>query len=392
MSFGRGHRPTYLLAPIVLALTALPVRAEPRPPAPAPTARRDANDTPWFQVAGVAANDALNIRAAPGASFEVLGTIPPDGQEILGTGRTMPVGASLWREVVYAGVRGWVNGRFLQVTGGPSTDALPAPEQPPPAAPAPPAPAARPEAPRWQPRPGARAGRTARTAAPPPAVRAAAEPAVPTAGGPGAAPQGAGLGAPVEGGGLGAAAPQGGGLGAPVEGGGLGAPAAQGGFLGAPPPAGAAAMGGLGGPAPPVPAAAPPSTAMAVPVDSNAGAAGPGLEQRLVCYLTPPLWRLEINQGGPAFCDDRCDDRGVELRTGPAAPIKGQANAWNVDIRRADATVFGSVALRRTGSCQDDLVPDPYPYEVMLRRPGRKDTRGCCKGLAGAPGEGAPTR
>jgi hypothetical protein len=281
MPRGRGHNPLYLLAPVLLALAAAPVEAAPRPAAP--PAQPEAADAPWFQVAGVAADDVLNIRAAPGASYPVVGTIPPDAREVAGTGRTAPVGPSLWREVVYGRMKGWVNSRFLVESADPR---IPAPD--PPAA-----------------------------EAPPPS------------------------------------------------------PAAE-----APPPSAPATL---------------PTSALPMPVDPDAQGAGEGLERRLVCYLTPPLWRLEINQGGPAFCDDKCDG-GADLRTGPPAPVKGKPNAWNVDIRRPDATVFASIALERTGTCQDEMVPDPYPYEVTLRRPGKKPTRGCCKGLPGAAGENAPTR
>ena len=66
-----------------------------------------------FAVRGVAPNDVLNMRSGPSPRHEVVGAIPPDAVAVYPVGRTVRFGPSVWREVSYNGVRGWVNGRFL---------------------------------------------------------------------------------------------------------------------------------------------------------------------------------------------------------------------------------------------------------------------------------------
>lgn len=85
----------------------------------APRAIAPAHALDEYRVSGVAANDALNMRddVADVESISrvpVIGTIPWDGSGILATGVTVKIGASLWREVRYGGVTGWVNARFLK--------------------------------------------------------------------------------------------------------------------------------------------------------------------------------------------------------------------------------------------------------------------------------------
>jgi len=92
---------------LFLAL-ALPLRAEVLPA--------------WYDVTGVAAGDVLNIRPAPDAGAEVIGTLAPDatGVEILSA-------AGGWG-LVNAGDRsGYVAMRFLKREGGPDWNALETP-------------------------------------------------------------------------------------------------------------------------------------------------------------------------------------------------------------------------------------------------------------------------
>ncbi len=67
-------------------------------------------------VVGVAHDDVLNLRAAPGASQEILEGIPPlyDSLTALGNARELP---SLWIEVDYEGTEGWVNLRYIAYLG-----------------------------------------------------------------------------------------------------------------------------------------------------------------------------------------------------------------------------------------------------------------------------------
>jgi hypothetical protein len=84
--------------------TSVPV--PPPPPAPESTG-------PRFVVHGVAPSDVLNMRAGPSPTDDVVGTIPPDASGVISVGGHRQVGSSVWREVSYGGVRGWVNARFL---------------------------------------------------------------------------------------------------------------------------------------------------------------------------------------------------------------------------------------------------------------------------------------
>ena len=72
-----------------------------------------------FAVQGVADNDVLNIReriegAGDVGSVRIVGKIPAHANDVAGTGLTVMVGGSRWHEVVFRGVKGWVNGRYLK--------------------------------------------------------------------------------------------------------------------------------------------------------------------------------------------------------------------------------------------------------------------------------------
>lgn len=66
-----------------------------------------------FVVRGVDQNDVLNVRSEPGPKSPLVGTIPPETKGVLTTGNRRQLGPSVWREVIYGDVRGWVNERFL---------------------------------------------------------------------------------------------------------------------------------------------------------------------------------------------------------------------------------------------------------------------------------------
>lgn len=83
-----------------------------------------------YRVIGVAANDSLNIRegvpfAASISEAPVIGTIPPDAAGVVETGVSVTIDSSLWREVRYGGVTGWVNARYLERVGHLFGDRLP---------------------------------------------------------------------------------------------------------------------------------------------------------------------------------------------------------------------------------------------------------------------------
>jgi peptidoglycan/xylan/chitin deacetylase (PgdA/CDA1 family) len=107
-----------------------------RPDAAAATPRyREEPPTNW-DVTGVAAGDVLNVRAGPGITFSVTGTLAANTVKLESTGRIADVGDQLWRELLVPGdASGWVNAAYL--TGhqpvpapkppAPSPDPAPAP-------------------------------------------------------------------------------------------------------------------------------------------------------------------------------------------------------------------------------------------------------------------------
>lgn len=83
-----------------------------------------------YKVTGVAGGDVLNIRdgidsAQQVSSAPIVGSIPPDTEGVLGTGVTIEVGGSLWRQVVHRGIKGWVAARYLTEMQDNAFDVLP---------------------------------------------------------------------------------------------------------------------------------------------------------------------------------------------------------------------------------------------------------------------------
>jgi hypothetical protein len=74
-----------------------------------------AGDT--LAVVGVAFDDSLNLRAAPGVGQEILAKLDPleDGLKALGNARRLP--NSIWYEVEHAGTDGWVSSSFVAYLG-----------------------------------------------------------------------------------------------------------------------------------------------------------------------------------------------------------------------------------------------------------------------------------
>jgi hypothetical protein len=70
-----------------------------------------------YCVDGVAANDVLNVRAAPDPSARVVNEVAPGGCDMVDQGRTATVGGDrwVWIYVGDAGGAGWVNSRYLSV-------------------------------------------------------------------------------------------------------------------------------------------------------------------------------------------------------------------------------------------------------------------------------------
>jgi hypothetical protein len=79
-----------------------------------------AGDT--LAVIGVAHDDVLNLRSAPGADQDILAGIPPLHANLTAVGETRELPGSMWIGVEYDGTRGWVNLRFVGYLGD-TTDA-----------------------------------------------------------------------------------------------------------------------------------------------------------------------------------------------------------------------------------------------------------------------------
>jgi hypothetical protein len=65
------------------------------------------------RVIGVESNDILNIRSGPGVTYDIVGTIPYDGMGIQVMGSSKYVDQSHWIPIIYDGINGWVNSRYI---------------------------------------------------------------------------------------------------------------------------------------------------------------------------------------------------------------------------------------------------------------------------------------
>jgi hypothetical protein len=68
-------------------------------------------------VVGVAHDDVLNLRAAPGATQPILAGIPPLYDDLVAQGETRDLPRSFWIAVDYEGTEGWVNLRYIGYLG-----------------------------------------------------------------------------------------------------------------------------------------------------------------------------------------------------------------------------------------------------------------------------------
>ena len=68
-------------------------------------------------VVGVAYDDVLNLRAAPGTDQEILLGLAPTYADMIAKGNTRQLPSSFWYEVDAAGATGWVSSRFVAYIG-----------------------------------------------------------------------------------------------------------------------------------------------------------------------------------------------------------------------------------------------------------------------------------
>ena len=68
-------------------------------------------------MVGVAHDDVLNLRAAPGPTQEIVAGIPPHFSGIVAVGSTRQLTGSMWIAVDYETLTGWVNLRYIAYLG-----------------------------------------------------------------------------------------------------------------------------------------------------------------------------------------------------------------------------------------------------------------------------------
>lgn len=70
-----------------------------------------------LMVVGVAADDQLNVRTAPGTDHSPVAELDPTQTDVIATGRARSLTRSIWYEVTVEGVTGWANSSFLAFGG-----------------------------------------------------------------------------------------------------------------------------------------------------------------------------------------------------------------------------------------------------------------------------------
>jgi Bacterial SH3 domain len=68
-------------------------------------------------VMGVAFDDVLNVRVAPGANQTIVHELSPLADDIIATGHNRTLPQSIWYQVEVDGVTGWVSGAFVGYPG-----------------------------------------------------------------------------------------------------------------------------------------------------------------------------------------------------------------------------------------------------------------------------------
>ena len=68
-------------------------------------------------VMGVAYDDTLNVRAAPGANQPIVHELAPTADDLIALGRTRRLPGSFWHQIEVDGISGWVNASFVGQPG-----------------------------------------------------------------------------------------------------------------------------------------------------------------------------------------------------------------------------------------------------------------------------------
>ncbi len=68
-------------------------------------------------VIGVAHDDVLNVRKAPGTDQPILTTLAPTADDVIAMGAARQLPSSIWYHVTANGTTGWVNGSYVAYLG-----------------------------------------------------------------------------------------------------------------------------------------------------------------------------------------------------------------------------------------------------------------------------------
>lgn len=90
---------------------------------PSPDAPKQSSSN-RFEVTGVASNDTLALRAAPGWRSKRLRNIAPTANRVIGLGPRTRLNGHAWLAVEFEGTKGWVNGTYLRPYRGLENKAL----------------------------------------------------------------------------------------------------------------------------------------------------------------------------------------------------------------------------------------------------------------------------
>jgi len=74
-----------------------------------------------YDVRNVAADDQLNVRAAPSATAQKVGALAFDAKAITATGASRQVGRAMWFEIIVEGRKGWVNAAYVTPARSPTS-------------------------------------------------------------------------------------------------------------------------------------------------------------------------------------------------------------------------------------------------------------------------------
>jgi len=68
-------------------------------------------------VVGIAFDDQLDVRVAPGLGFDIVAPLPPDATGVTVTGRAWLLTWAIWRQIGAGQTTGWVNSWHLALLG-----------------------------------------------------------------------------------------------------------------------------------------------------------------------------------------------------------------------------------------------------------------------------------